>query len=134
MMLLRLISLFIIVPLIELYLLIRVGTLIGTGPTIGIVVITGILGGILARRQGFRVVSRMRESLDRGVLPADALVDGLFILSGGLLLLTPGLITDVLGFLALVPPAREILKKWIRRRFRRVIDSRAVYAEYHVEE
>jgi UPF0716 protein FxsA len=133
-MFLRLISLFIVVPLVELFLLLKLGGLIGAGPTIGIVIITGIFGGVLARRQGFAVLRRIRERLEEGILPADSLIDGLFILAGGLLLLTPGLLTDVVGLMALLPPSRELLKRWIKSRFRHTVDSRIVHAEYHIDE
>lgn len=129
----RIVSLFVILPLVELYLLLRVGALIGAGPTVGIVILTGIAGGLMARSQGFAVWQRIREHLNRGVLPTAPLVDGLFVLAGGLLLLTPGLLTDAAGFLALLPPSRRVLKRWIRKRFQRRIDDRAVYTEYHVE-
>ena len=129
----RIISLFVILPLVELYLLLKVGSLIGAGPTVGIVVLTGIAGGLMARRQGFAVWRRIQDHLNRGALPTAPLVDGLFVLAGGLLLLTPGLITDAAGFLVLLPPTREVLKRWIRKRFQRHIDDRAVSAEYHVE-
>jgi UPF0716 protein FxsA len=130
----RIISLFVIIPLVELYLLLRVGSVIGAGPTVGIVIVTGIAGGWMARRQGFTVWRRIQESLNQGVLPTQPLVDGLFILAGGLLLLTPGLLTDAVGFLSLFPPTRAILKRWIRRRFQRQIDDRIVHTEYHVEQ
>jgi UPF0716 protein FxsA len=132
-MLARIISLFVILPLVELYLLLKVGSLIGTGPTVGIIILTGIAGGLMARRQGFAVWQRIQDHLNRGVLPAAPLVDGLFVLAGGLLLLTPGLLTDAAGFLALLPPTRRILKRWLRGRFQRRIDDGAVHAEYHVE-
>jgi len=130
----RILSLFIVIPLVELYLLLRVGSLIGTGPTVGIVIVTGIAGGLMARRQGFAVWRRIQENLNRGALPTEPLVDGLFVLAGGLLLLTPGLLTDAVGFLALLPPTRAVLKRWIQRRFQRHIDDRMVSAEYHVEQ
>ena len=130
----RIISLFVIIPLVELYLLLRVGALIGTGPTVGIVVLTGIAGGLMARRQGFAVWRRIQEHLNRGELPTAPLVDGLFVLAGGLLLLTPGLLTDAAGFLALLPPTRRALKRLIHKRFQRRIDDRAVEAEYRVEQ
>jgi UPF0716 protein FxsA len=133
-MLVRIISLFVIIPLVELYLLLKVGTIIGAGPTVGIVIITGIAGGIMARRQGFAAWQRIQESLNQGILPTEPLVDGLFVLAGGLLLLTPGLMTDVVGFLALLPPTRAVLKRWIRQRFRRHIDERVVEADYFVEQ
>jgi len=133
-MLFRLLLLFVLVPLVELYLLLKLGALIGAGPTVAIVILTGILGGALARMQGFAVLRKIRQDLNAGILPTDALVDGLFILAGGLLLLTPGLITDVVGFLALLPPTRKTLKEWTKRRFRRILDSKAIHAEYHVDE
>jgi UPF0716 protein FxsA len=133
-MLFRLVLLFVLVPLVELYLLLKLGALIGAAPTVAIVIVTGILGGTMARMQGFAVLRRIRRDLNAGMLPTDPLVDGLLILAGGLLLLTPGLITDVVGFLALLPPARKILKKWAQGKFRHMLDSRAVYTEYHVDE
>lgn len=133
-MLFRLLLLFVLVPLVELYLLLKLGALIGAGPTVAIVIVTGILGGSMARIQGFAVLRRVRESLNAGILPTDALIDGLFVLAGGLLLLTPGLLTDIVGFLALLPPTREFLKKWIKRRFQQILDTKVVYTEYHVDE
>lgn len=133
-MLFRLLLLFILVPLVELYLLLKLGTLIGVGPTLAIVIVTGVLGGTMARMQGFAVLRRIRENLNAGILPTDPLADGLFVLAGGLLLLTPGLLTDVVGFLALLPPTRELLKRWARRRFQRILNSKVVYTEYHVDE
>jgi len=133
-MLFRLILLFVLVPLVELYLLIKLGSHIGAGPTVAIVIVTGILGGSMARMQGFAVWRRIRENLNKGVLPTEPLVDGLFVLAGGLLLLTPGLLTDLAGFLALLPSTRKLLKSWLRRRFQQTLDSRAVYTEYHVDE
>jgi UPF0716 protein FxsA len=133
-MLFRLLLLFVLVPLVELYLLLKLGALIGAGPTIAIVIVTGVLGGSMARTQGFAVLKRVRESLNAGILPTDALIDGLFVLAGGLLLLTPGLLTDIVGFLALLPPTREFLKKWIKRRFQQILDTNVVYTEYHVDE
>jgi UPF0716 protein FxsA len=133
-MLFRLLLLFVLTPLVELYLLLKLGALIGAGPTLAIVIVTGILGGTLARKQGFAIFRRIRQDLQDGILPTEPLVDGLFILAGGLLLLTPGLLTDVAGFLALLPPSRQLLKRWVKRRFQRVLDTRVVYADYHVDE
>ena len=133
-MLFRLLLLFVLVPLVELYLLLKLGALIGAAPTLAIVIVTGVLGGIMARTQGFVVLRRVRENLNAGILPTDPLVDGLFVLAGGLLLLTPGLLTDIVGFLALLPPTRELLKRRIKRRFQRILDTQAIYTEYHVDE
>ncbi len=133
-MLFRLSLLFILVPLVEIYLLIKAGGLIGAGPTVAIVVITGVLGGLMAKRQGFAVLRRIRRSLDEGIVPTGPLVDGLFVLAGGLLLLTPGLLTDVVGFLSLWPRTRRWLKNLFRRRFQRILDPRMVTTSYRIDE
>ena len=105
-MLIRLILLFTVVPLIELYLLIQVGRYLGTLPTIMIVLITGIIGGLLARSQGLNVQRQIRADFQNGIIPTDSLFDGLFILIAGALLITPGMITDVFGFVLMVPGFR----------------------------
>ena len=96
-MLLRLLLLFTIVPLVELYLLIRLGTYIGAADTVAIVIGTGVVGGLLARSQGLAVVHRIRTELNQGRVPAESLFDGLLILISGAMLITPGLLTDGLG-------------------------------------
>ena len=106
--------LFVLVPLVELTILVYLGTIIGALYTILIVVLTGILGAILTRSQGLAVLSKIRSNLQHGVLPANELFDGALILIGGLLLLTPGIITDILGLAALVPRTRHIIQKLIR--------------------
>ncbi len=120
-MLWRLILLLTIVPLVELLLLVRLTELWGSFLlTVAIIVATGILGAALARREGLRVLARMREQVARGELPADSLLDGVLILLAAALLITPGLITDAVGFLLLAPPSRsavrELLKRWIRKK------------------
>ena len=87
-MFLRLLLLFILVPLIELFLLVELGTVIGIGPTVLLVVATGVLGAWLARRQGLEVLTRVSEDLAQGRLPTDALIDGVLILIAGAVLLT----------------------------------------------
>ncbi len=111
----RLATLFILVPLLELYLLIQVGSHVGVEITIGIVVVTGLVGAWLARRQGLRVLREVQASLAVGDMPADALVDGLLILVAGAVLLTPGLLTDALGFALLIPGGRRVARRLIRR-------------------
>jgi UPF0716 protein FxsA len=113
-MLLRLTLLFVLVPLIELAILVYLGTIIGALYTVLIVVLTGILGAILTRSQGLTILSRIRSSLQHGILPANELFDGALILIGGLLLLTPGIITDIFGLAVLVPRTRHIIQKLIR--------------------
>ena len=110
----KLLILFIIVPLLELALLIKIGTLIGTLNTILVILITGILGAALAKQQGLGVITRIREDLALGRIPSDELFNGVCILIGGFLLLTPGLLTDVLGFCLLIPATRQGIKKYLR--------------------
>jgi len=108
-----LIVLFVTVPLLELALLIWVGTQIGMMTTIAIVVLTGILGATLARLQGVATWKRFQQRTASGELPHEDLIDGLLILIAGAVLLTPGLLTDVAGFLLLVPPARAVIRRAI---------------------
>ncbi len=122
-MLVRLILLFTVIPLIELYLLIQVGRYLGTIPTIMIVLITGIIGGLLARSQGLSVQRQIRADLQNGIIPTDSLFDGLFILIAGALLITPGMITDVFGFALMVPGFRGWFKMWLKGILRRKVES-----------
>jgi UPF0716 protein FxsA len=119
-MFLRLALLFTVVPLVELYLLIEVGRLIGVGATIAIVVATGLLGAWLARLQGLAVVRQVRANLEAGEVPTEAIMDGLLILVAAAVLLTPGLITDALGFTLLIPAGRRL----VRRLFARLVGWR----------
>jgi len=116
-MLTRLVVLFALVPIVELALLIQVGQRLGVWWTLAIVILTGLAGACLARHEGFGVVQRIKRDLADGVLPAAPLLDGALILAGGLLLLTPGLLTDVVGLLVLVPWSRERVKRLLKRRF-----------------
>lgn len=122
-MLSRLVLLFVIVPLVELAILIYLGTLIGALYTILIVVATGFTGALLARNQGMATLSRIRDSVQRGFVPSDDLFQGGLILVGGLLLLTPGIITDLLGFALLIPQTRRIITKWVRSFIQRNIQN-----------
>jgi UPF0716 protein FxsA len=112
-MLYRLFLLFLIVPAIEIYLLIKVGSLIGGIPTVAILISISLLGAYLVRSQGFRIFSQVREELARGRLPAAQLLDGALILIGGMLLMTPGFFTDFVGIFFLVPVTRRLIKLWL---------------------
>lgn len=116
-MLLKLFLGFTLIPLLELYLLITVGSYIGAAPTILIVILTGAVGAWLARMQGMSTMLAVRERLNMGQMPAEEMIDAALILVAGLLLLTPGLITDVCGLTLLIPPARNAFKRWLRRKF-----------------
>jgi UPF0716 protein FxsA len=136
-MFLRLLLLFTVVPLVELFLLVKLGTVIGIGPTVLIVICTGVLGAWLARWQGLGVLRRVSDDLAQGRLPADALIDGLLILIAGAVLLTPGLITDALGFLLLVPQGRALVRRTVAARLgqRTVVeDPNVIDADWYREE
>ena len=126
-MLLGLFFLFTLVPLIELYLLIRLGTSIGGVETIAIVIGTGVAGGLLAKSQGLAVLDRMRAELNQGRLPAESLLDGLLILIAGAMLITPGLLTDGLGLLLLIPRSRQAFKWWLKRKIQEKLSEGEIY-------
>ena len=113
----RLFLLFTIVTLVEMVILIQLGGLMGFWPTVALVAVTGFVGAALAKREGLRTLGRVKEQLGRGEMPTDALLDGLCILIAGAFLVTPGVLTDIAGFLLLMPPARVPLKLGLRRRF-----------------
>lgn len=108
------------VPLVELYLLIQVGSEIGALPTIGLSILTAAVGATLARRQGFAVLAEVHAAADRGEAPALPMLDGALLLIAGLMLLLPGFVTDALGFLLLLPRLRRLLVG----RFVRIIPQR----------
>lgn len=98
----------------ELYILIEAGRIIGLGPTLGLIMLTGIAGAWLARSQGVEILRRIQQETARGQMPAITLIDGALVLVGGLLLLTPGFFTDILGFSFLVPLSRDLWRKALR--------------------
>lgn len=114
-MFLRLLLLFIIVPALELSILIEIGKDIGFWPTIGIIILTGLIGSSLTRKQGIAVWSQFNARLQSGQLPGNELIDGLIVLCSGALLLTPGIITDFVGFLGLIPQSREYIRKRVQK-------------------
>ena len=114
-MFIKLLIVFTIVPIIELYVLIEAGRQIGTGATIGLIFLTGIAGAYLARSQGFNLINRIQTDLNQGRIPAEEMMDGVMILSGGLLLLTPGFCTDLFGFCLLTPVTRQFFKVWLKK-------------------
>ena len=123
-MLIRLILLFTLVPLVELGVLIKLGQIIGAWPTVGLVLLTGVVGGYLARREGFNVLNKIRNKLRRGELPAGELVDGAVVLVSGGLLLTPGILTDVVGLSGLIPLLRRPLKDYAFHRFKKYLEEK----------
>jgi UPF0716 protein FxsA len=110
----KLFLLFIIVPLMELALLIKLGSLIGVLDTILLIIFTGAAGAILVRTAGIQCLFTVRQQVQSGIFPADELCNGLLILIAGALLITPGLLTDAAGFALLVPPLRAAIKTRLR--------------------
>ena len=109
----RLLILFIIIPVTELYILIEVGKKIGSLTTIGVIILTGIIGAYLVKGQGFMILRKIQNDLNEGIMPGDSLIQGAIILAGGILLLTPGFVTDIVGFIFLIPVSRNIVKKYL---------------------
>lgn len=107
---------FTLIPFFEIYLLIKIGYYLGAFNTVVVVIVTGFLGAYLARHEGIRTMTRVRESLQRGELPADEMLDAVLIFIAGIVLLTPGFITDLAGVAILVPNTRSWLKRWLRRK------------------
>ncbi len=122
----RLFALFVIVPLIELVLLIQIGQMVGLWPTIGLVVLTGAGGAWLARLEGVRTLWRLRDELASGRLPGQSLLDGVSILIGGAFLLTPGILTDALGFSLLLPWTRRAIQRRVKARMERALQDGSV--------
>lgn len=118
----RLVALFVLLPLAELVILIQVGRAIGLLWTLALVIATGFLGATLARRQGLQAWRAIQAELNQGRMPGGTLVDGLLILIGGIVLLTPGILTDLAGFGLLLPTTRNALKRALRSRFERAIE------------
>ncbi len=116
-MLLKLFLCFTVIPVIELYLLIRIGTIIGGINTILLVIISGFAGAWLARSQGMNTMLKVRRNLEQGLMPAEALLDAVIILIAGIVLITPGFITDILGLLLLWPVTRNRFKRILRKKF-----------------
>ena len=119
----RMALLFVVVPVLELVLLIQLGQVVGLWPTVALVLLTGVGGAVLARLEGMRVLFQFRRELAAGRIPGQALLDGISVLVGGALLLTPGILTDLAGFALLMPPSRRWIQRRVRRRLERGIEE-----------
>ena len=122
--------LFILIPAVELALLIEVGRHIGTSATLALIAITGVHGAFLARHQGLGVLRHMQDELAAGRLPAASIVDGVIILLAGAVLISPGFLTDALGFLCLVPSFRRLIKRILWRRLKRAVQEGRVFMHF----
>ncbi len=128
----RLLSLFILLPAVELALLIELGGRIGTLQTFALILATGAIGAALARREGIGVLGRMRREFSEGRLPATSLIDAVLILIAGALLITPGVITDLVGFALLTPVLRSRVQAWLWHRLERALQEGRVHVSGHL--
>ncbi|HHS50131.1 MAG TPA: FxsA family protein [candidate division Zixibacteria bacterium] len=120
-MFIKLLLIFTLVPIADLALLIEIGRQIGLWPTIAIVLITGVAGSALLRWQGLGTIAKFKRELAEGRFPGNTIIEGIAIIVGGAFLLTPGVMTDAVGILLLLPPTRAvfiaIVKRYIKRKF-----------------
>lgn len=130
----KLLLLFVVVPLVELVLLIKIGDVIAVevGDTlalllmVGWIVVTGILGGLLAKREGLSILRRLQSRLATGEVPGDELLNGAIVLLSGALLITPGVLTDIAGFLGLFSPTRDLLRRWAVQWFKNLLQNNSI--------
>ncbi|WP_328026294.1 FxsA family protein [Metabacillus fastidiosus] len=121
-----LIFLIIVVPAAEISVLLLAGKTIGFIPTISFIILTGIIGAWLAKRQGLQAIKRVQEQIRYGEPPRDAMLDGLCVLAGGIFLLAPGFITDFTGLFLLIPAGRNIVKPLLLKIIRKMIDRNQI--------
>ncbi|MFZ5641649.1 MAG: FxsA family protein [Bacillota bacterium] len=123
----RLLLLFIIVPVTEVIIYTKLGQVIGLWATLAMIFGTGIAGAFLARTQGFQIIRQVRYEMAQGRIPGNEVMEGVLVLAGGLLLLTPGLLTDTAGFLLLLPPTRKLIRELLKKKIRKWIDNGQIY-------
>lgn len=119
----KLLLLFISIPLLEILILIKMGEAYGFWSTVLLVIVTGFVGAVIARLEGFRAWTNIQNELRTGRVPTEKLVDALILFAAGILLVTPGLLTDIVGLLLLIPWARFWFKRWLRKKFDNLIRS-----------
>ncbi|MCK5215470.1 MAG: membrane protein FxsA [Candidatus Omnitrophica bacterium] len=126
-----LILLFTVLPAVELALLIKIGGHIGVMNTLTVIILTGVIGAYLARIQGFTVMRNIQESMNQGRMPTEEMLDGVMILVGGIVLLTPGFLTDTIGFLLLIPITRLLIKNLVRRYIHHLMEQGNITTHNH---
>jgi UPF0716 protein FxsA len=127
----RFFLLFTLVPLLELYILIKIGSYIGAFQTVALVVFTALFGIVIARIEGLRKLQQIKQSLSQGIVPAEEMVDGVLIFVAGILLIIPGVLTDLFALVLLIPYTRTLFKRWLRRRFDRMVATRNIRLHYY---
>ncbi|MFL2859557.1 MAG: FxsA family protein [Pontiellaceae bacterium] len=126
----QLLLIFITIPIIEIAVLLKLDNAIGLGQTIFLIFVTGIIGAWLVRQQGISIIFQIRKELTNGKIPAKQMIDGVMVLIAGAVLITPGLITDIVGFLLLIPYTRNFIRKWIRFKFEKYINSTHIITRF----
>lgn len=119
----RFLLIFITVPLVEMVLLMFVSKYIGIGGTLMLIILTGTIGATLARSQGLGVLHKLQNSLQSGIPPTDTLIEGVLVLIGGIVLLTPGILTDAVGFSLMAPVVRKKAAQWLKGHFLKQIQN-----------
>lgn len=125
------VALFILVPVLEIYLIIKVGSHYGAAVTILLIIATAVIGASLLRMQGFSTLQRFQNQVQRGELPATTMLEGMMLFFAGALLLTPGFFTDAVGFVLLVPPVRKVIALWILERSGWIVQVGGTHYEKH---
>lgn len=109
----KLLIVFTVMPVLEMIIFYQLGTRVGLLPTVGLILITGVLGAWLAKREGLSVLGQIRDGLRRGLPPAGPIAEAGLVVAGGLLLITPGTLTDLMGFTLIFPPTRRLLAPFV---------------------
>ncbi len=126
----KLLLIFILVPLIELFILLEISQYIGVFTTVLIIALTGAAGVSIAKRQGYQVINNIKSNLNSGRMPTDDLISALLILIGGVTLLTPGFITDITGFLLILPGSRDLIAAVVKKYFLKYVKENKVEVQY----
>ena len=125
-MFLKLILAFTLIPVAEIYILIKLGGAIGALNTVLVVILTAVTGAYLARLEGTRTLMQLRANMEQGVMPAGELLDALLIFVAGVVLLTPGFLTDLAGLMLLFPLIRRLIKQWLKKQIQHKMEYRTI--------
>lgn len=121
-----LLTIFIIIPVLEITAIMLSGNLIGIGPTLILIFLTAILGGYYARKQGLETIRKAQRQMQYGEMPGDTMIEGICIFAGAILLLLPGFFTDILGILLLLPPTRSLFKARLIKTITKRVNKRNI--------
>lgn len=130
-MLLKLFLAFTLIPVIEIFLLMQLSAFLGPFTAILLVIATGFAGASLAKLQGLQTMIRVQENLNQGIMPGDEIIDALLILIAGIVLITPGLLTDIAGILLLIPGSRQHVKNFLKREFKTRMNNGSIRIHRH---